>query len=250
MVDYSSRSSEIEIMDDLGIDGEVVPKTLRELEIINKLLGGNNVTIKGIKTLLTHYHQNGEEVSIADMGCGGGDMLKLIANWAKKNNIKVKLTGIDANPNIIDYARKNTRDYDNIEYKTDNVFNHQNEQPIYDVIVSTLFLHHFDEHESATLLANWNKNSRYGVLINDLHRHPLAYHSIKILTRIFSNSYMVKNDGPISVLRAFTKKDFNEILFKAGITDYSLNWNWAFRWKLMIRSNGKLKESKNNGFLT
>ena len=131
MVDYSSRSTEIEIMDDLKIEGEVVPKTLRELEIINKLLGGNSVTIKGIKSLLSNNNQNGEGVSIADMGCGGGDMLKLIANWAKKNGIKVKLTGIDANPNIIDYARKNTRGYDNIEYKTDNVFNNENEQQNY-----------------------------------------------------------------------------------------------------------------------
>ena len=90
MPDFSLRSTGIEIMDDLKIDGEVVPKTLKELEIINKVLGGNNVTINGIKQLIKGS-QNGSPIHITDMGCGGGDMLKLIAKWARKNGHEVQL---------------------------------------------------------------------------------------------------------------------------------------------------------------
>jgi len=238
MTDFSIRSSQIEIMDDLDIDGEVVPKTLKELMVINKLLGGNHVTISGIKNLLSNNHSKGREIRIADMGCGGGDILKLVAKWAKRSGIKVALTGIDANPNIVDYARENSRGYENIEYLTGNVFEKGHTQEKYDIILSTLFLHHFDDSESASLLSEWKNQSRLGVVINDLHRHPIAYHSIKILTRAFSKSYMVQNDGPLSVLRAFTKEDLRGILKKAGIAEFSLDWNWAFRWKLLIHSNG------------
>jgi 2-polyprenyl-3-methyl-5-hydroxy-6-metoxy-1,4-benzoquinol methylase len=238
MADFSIRSSQIEIMDDLDINGEVVPETLKELKTINKLLGGNQITINGIKNLLSNNHYTGREIRIADMGCGGGDILKLVAKWAKRSGLKVALTGVDANPNIVDYARENSRGYNNIEYLTENVFESNQTQEKYDIILSTLFLHHFDDSESASLLSAWKNQSRLGVVINDLHRHPLAYHSIKHLTRAFSKSYMVQNDGPLSVLRAFTKEELVRILKMAGINEYSLDWNWAFRWKLLIHSNG------------
>jgi len=221
-------------MDDLNINGEVVPQTLKELETINKLLGGNHVTISGIDSILKRIETIPDPLEIADMGCGGGDMLNLIANWANKKGISVKLTGIDANQNIIDYACENTRKFENIEIINGNVFETNDYPKEYDIIISTLFLHHFNEKESASLLSKWMDKSRLGIVINDLHRHPLAYHSIKILTQIFSKSYMVKNDAPMSVLRSFSKNDLEIILKSAGIENYILKWEWAFRWKLVV----------------
>ena len=234
MIDFSARSNEIEIMDDLDIQGDVIPKTLKELEIINKFLGGNHVTISGISKILDKTRPLTNTLKIADMGCGGGDMLKLISVWAVKNNIDIKLRGIDANQNIIDYARENTRGFHNIEFTTGNVFNLDEDPNEYDIIICTLFLHHFSQEESIHLLSNWYNKSRLGVVVNDLHRHPVAYHSIKFLTRVLSKSYMVKNDAPLSVLRAFSKKDLKLILEKSGIANYQLKWEWAFRWKLVI----------------
>jgi hypothetical protein len=67
-----------------------------------------------------------------------------------------------------------------------------------------------------------------------LHRHPVAYYSIKALTNLFSGSYLVKNDAPLSVLRAFRKKELQNLLLAAGIKNYSLRWKWAFRWQLIL----------------
>jgi hypothetical protein len=75
-----------------------------------------------------------------------------------------------------------------------------------------------------------------GIVVNDLHRHWLAYHAIKILTRLFSKSAMVKYDAPLSVLRGFTRGELADILKKAGIVQYTLKWKWAFRWQIIIRS--------------
>jgi hypothetical protein len=72
-------------------------------------------------------------------------------------------------------------------------------------------------------------NSRWGFFINDLHRHFLAYYSIQILTRLFSKSYLVKNDAPLSVARGFTKNEWQKLLKEVGMQEARISWRWAFR---------------------
>ncbi|MBO9571645.1 MAG: SAM-dependent methyltransferase, partial [Chitinophagaceae bacterium] len=88
-------------------------------------------------------------------------------------------------------------------------------------------------------MLSWlSKNTKKGFFINDLQRHPVAFHSIKWLTRMFSKSYLVRNDAPISVMRGFTRKEWEILLGKAGIKNYSVKWKWAFRFLIIVR-NGK-----------
>jgi hypothetical protein len=110
--------------------------------------------------------------------------------------------------------------------------NFANEKP--DIIFSSLFCHHFTENELIRMLDWMQKNSTIGYFINDLHRHPIAYHFIKIATGMFSKSYLVKNDAPLSVLRGFKKNEWKTILEKAGIKNYSIKWKWAFRYLIIV----------------
>jgi hypothetical protein len=80
-----------------------------------------------------------------------------------------------------------------------------------------------------------HRQAGIAVIINDLHRHWLAYHSIKLLTRFFSDSYLVKNDAPLSVWRAFQRNELKRLVEEAGIDRYSLRWMWAFRWQLLLK---------------
>ena len=77
---------------------------------------------------------------------------------------------------------------------------------------------------SAAIFHSLKNQAKRGLVINDIHRHPLAYYSIKWLTQLFSKSAMVKFDAPLSVLRAFKKEDLKRILHQAGITTYQLKW--------------------------
>ncbi len=104
----------------------------------------------------------------------------------------------------------------------------------YDIITATLFVHHFDNEQLATLFKSMKDHSRLGVVINDIHRHSLSYHSIKWLTQLFSKSAMVKFDAPLSVRRAFKRSELVYILKKAGINNYKIRWKWAFRYQLII----------------
>lgn len=220
-------------MDDLSSGGEEMDQTLRELETINKWLGGNHVTINGIEKLLQRKHLK-EELVIADLGCGGGDMLILVAEWAKKCRISVKLKGYDANPNIIEYARKNGLDYEEITFETKDIFSDTFKEESFDIVLCTLFTHHFKDDDLAKIFNQFQKQASLGVVINDLHRHPIAYFAIRLLTQFFSKSPMVKYDGPLSVRRAFRKADWHNILQQAGISNFYLRWKWAFRWQLIF----------------
>lgn len=233
MPDFSKRSEGIEIMDDLNCSGEVVDQTLRELEVINTWLGGNQVTINGIAKLFKHIRSS-KEITIIDVGCGGGDMLRLIDRWARKKNKKVKLIGIDANPNIIAFAKENLKDLPHIELKAIDIFSEEFQSLKCDIVIGTLFFHHFSQQQLGLFFTKLKKQVCVGVVINDIHRHTLAYHSIKMLTSLFSKSAMVKFDAPLSVLRAFTKSELKEILLNAGITPYTIQWKWAFRWQVVV----------------
>ncbi len=231
---FAKRSEEKELMDDLDCSGLELEQTLRELKTINRWLGGNHVTTDGLaKIMQRHPHRS---YRIADIGCGGGDMIGIMANWAKSQNIHVDFVGIDANRNIIALAKTRLKERADIRWKVQNVFDPDFSKEKVDLITCTLFTHHFTDQELITLIRAFRRKARVGIVINDLHRHWFAFHSIRLLTRVFSKSPMVQHDASLSVLRSFTKADLEGILRAAGIESFEIRWFWAFRWQILIFS--------------
>jgi ubiquinone/menaquinone biosynthesis C-methylase UbiE len=230
--DFSQRSSAIEIMDDLTSSGEIIDQTLPELDVINHLLGGNQVTLRGLHSLLKSKSAGG--LHVVDLGCGSGEMLKLVAQKLRATNPQSTFTGIDANANIMHYAQKHVADFPEISIVAEDILGDRFKELKFDIVLATLFFHHFSSTQLIDIFKGLKQQSKIGIVINDLHRHWLAYYSIKFLTKLFSRSAMVKSDGPISVLRGFKKHELIEILQKSGIENYTLKWKWAFRWQLII----------------
>ena len=234
MPDFSTRSYAREWMDDLQASGDVIVQTLKELETINRLLGGNKISRNGLQRLLKNRGKSQAPVVIADLGCGGGDIMKLLALWGRANGFPLQFIGIDANPHILDYARENTKEFPEISYQLVDIFSEAFAEQAFDIIHTSLFTHHFTDEELIRLYTQWGKQVRLGIINNDLHRHWFAYHSIDWLTRGLSRSPMVKNDARLSVLRSFSKEDWGRILEAAGLSNYEIRWKWAFRWELVI----------------
>lgn len=224
------RSTEIEIMDDLEISGPVIAQTLQELDVINRKLGGNAISLTAFRKLIKKHPIS----SLADLGCGGADILIAMARIAQKHQKRVHFTGIDANEHIVEYARHHTREWSNVSVKCENIFSSSFQQSYYDVIHCCLFLHHFTNEQLLELFTSFKRQAKVAIIVNDLHRHWMAYHSIKLITRFFSRSYMVRNDAAVSVARGFKKSELKQILKAAGISNYSIRWRWAFRWQLVI----------------
>ncbi len=218
-------------MDDLGSSGQIVEQSLRELDFINLWLGGNALTMDALSRCVGVDER---KLRIADLGCGSGDILRRVAAWARNRNLDVELEGYDANPFIAQYARQHSRDFPEITTFSEDILSEQFAERTFDVVLCTLFLHHFTNEELSQFLRELRNRTSAWIIINDLHRHWLAYYSIRALTQALSRSEMVKNDGPISVLRGFSKDDIRRIMKRANLDEFYLNWRWAFRWQWII----------------
>lgn len=227
---FSRRSSEQELLDAPDIPRELLFQNLKELNLINKTLGGHAITLSGIKKLIT---DKSKTYTIIDIGCGGGDAMKEIAKWGIKNGYDLKLTGVDMNADCIAFMKEECRGLPRIEGVVMDYRDYLKTNADVDIIHCSLFCHHLKEDQLTELFRYMNKYARVGFVINDLQRHWFAYYSIKFLTRLFNGSALVKNDAPVSVLRGFRKNELKDLLQKAGVPDVSVSWKWAFRYLVL-----------------
>ncbi|MGI4019877.1 MAG: methyltransferase domain-containing protein [Janthinobacterium lividum] len=228
MPDFSKRATEAEIMDDFSLSADEIDPLLSGLEMVNQYLGGYNVVFSALKEVSVQ-----QNFHISDWGCGSGDVLRAIHQNAKKKNLNLILTGIDATPAAVNFAnRKNTNP--NISFILADVLSEEVAVLKFDVIISTLFTHHFDDEQWILLIKQMLACSKHIVIIDDLHRHWLAYYGIKLITRIITKSRLARNDGPLSVLKGFKRKELETLLQKAGINNYKIRWMWAFRWQIIL----------------
>lgn len=229
-MNLSRRSYEKELLDGEAIPFADIQQNMKELDVINKWLGGHRITIDGFRQLAAGK----KEVSVCEIGCGGGDNLIAINNWCKKKDIKLTVTGIDIKKECVTFARTREKMFFSprwiISDYRDAVFE---EKP--DIIFSSLFCHHFSQEQLVFQLKWMKENSKTGFFINDLQRNVLAYYSIKFLTRLFSNSYLVKNDAPLSVSRGFTREELKQLCREANINNTTIAWKWAFRYLLICK---------------
>ncbi len=219
------RSCQKEIMDDFSITDTRINAALTELEIINKYLGGRSTSKKGFEIILKVIGQN-NKISILDVGSGGSDNFKF-----NSNGTTICLTSLDINKRVCRYVKENSSDVNII---CGNTFSLPFKESSFDIVHVSLFLHHFDEGEINKLMQSFMKITRYGIIVNDLHRSIFAYAGIKLLTFLFSKSEMVKNDGPLSVKRGFVKNELEEILSEVKSSSLTIQYRWAFRWLAVI----------------
>lgn len=235
MVDTTYRSNAPEIMDDFEMEGDILKDALDKIASINKLLGGNLVTLEGVKTLIKGINQH-QTISILDVGCGNGDMLRTLADYARKNGLNFILHGMDANAFTVQHARNLTESYSNIEYSCEDIFDKNIVLPTYDIILCTLTLHHFKDNEILNLLGFFKAQANLGIVINDLHRSKMAYYLFTALCYVFGLNDMSREDGLVSILRGFKRADLERYSKQLELRKVSIRWKWAFRYQWIISS--------------
>jgi 2-polyprenyl-3-methyl-5-hydroxy-6-metoxy-1,4-benzoquinol methylase len=221
-------------MDDFSMEGAVLQDALDKIARINQLLGGNKLTLQGVKALLSNVSKN-EIITIVDVGCGNGDMLRTLASFEKKHNLKFKLIGIDANKFTISHAEKLSVNYPNISYRCEDIFDKPFEDLKYHIVLCTLTLHHFKEDEILKLLTVFNTNSSKGIVINDLQRSAVAYRLFQVICFVFGLNKMSKDDGLTSILRGFKKEELINFSKQLNFKYYTIQWKWAFRYQWIIQ---------------
>jgi flavin-dependent dehydrogenase/SAM-dependent methyltransferase len=233
---FASRSYEAELLDAPDIPKELLFQNLRELDVVNRTLGGHAITLAGIRRLI---NDKTKTYVIADIGCGGGDALLAIARWAKKNDYQVKLIGVDINADAIAYMKEQCKAYPEISGVACSYESFFEIHQTVDIMHCSLFCHHLTNQQLIELFELINKHTAIGFIINDLQRHWFAYYSIKFLTRVLNGSSLVKNDAPLSVLRGFKRKELEYLLREGKAANASIKWKWAFRYLVVVNKDKK-----------
>ncbi|QDW26465.1 methyltransferase domain-containing protein [Pedobacter sp. KBS0701] len=234
-VDTTFRSTAPEIMDDFAMEGEILRDALDKIASINQLLGGNKVTLNGVKTLINNKPFD-QVIRITDIGCGNGDMLRTLADYAKNQGLHFILKGIDANKFTINHAQSLSANYPNITYACSDIFEDLNKDEPCDIMLCTLTLHHFKDEEIINLLNNFKRSATMGIVINDLQRSAVAYYLFKALCYVFRLNNMSREDGLVSILRGFKRADLIKYSKQLNLKLSSIKWKWAFRYQWIIKT--------------
>lgn len=230
-----NRASEIELMDDFLLNNKELLLSLDKIATINTLLGGNKITLNGIYKLIKNHNIKNKKITILDIGCGNGDMLRFLSKTLIKKNNTINFIGIDANQATITYAKKLSLDYCNITFYTLDVFSKEFETLEYDIALLTLTLHHFDNHQIANLISKLYHKVTVGIVVNDIHRSIMAYYLFYLVCLVFNLNNMSKKDGLLSIKKGFKKNELKNICKENNLKFYSVKWRWAFRYELIIQ---------------
>ncbi len=247
---FLKRSYKSEMMDDFSIQDERIDAALSELKITNKFLGGVSTTAEGLNLLLkaipgTVARNPADEITILDIGAGASDNLFSLRNKFPS----VKITSFDLNKRAcrflttkpVGLGRPPRSDGWSILKRNSaanvicaDALKIPVKEKQFDIVHSSLFLHHFKEDEIKKMITDFLKISKTGIIINDLRRSVLALCGIKIISLLFSKSELFINDAPLSVKRGFVKSELTKVLDDAGIKNFKIRKKWAFRWLLVI----------------
>lgn len=228
-VDFCRRSDERELMDADDAPEEELRATFRELAVINQRLGGHAATLGALNALTP---PGTRRLRILDVGCGDGEAASVILSWAEARGITAEVHGIDLSGAAVRLASERRRP--GLTFSHDDLFA-LGAADSYDLVHAGLMLHHCPGDLAGRALKSMHERARLGVAVNDLHRHPLAYHGIKRLTAVLSGNRLIRHDAPLSVLRGFTRSELEGLCRRALLPEPDLRWRWAFRWQMAVR---------------
>jgi len=162
-----------------------------------------------------------EPLRILDVGCGYGDVLRRVMNWAESRKINAELIGLDMNPDAVAIAGELTPPASWIRWVAGNVFEFEPQDQIH-FVISSQFTHHLSEPEIVRFLRWMEHHATLGWFINDLSRAAIPYHFIRIFTRFVGLHRFVQSDAPTSIARSFVAQDWRRICATANLEEHDV----------------------------
>lgn len=201
---------------------------LRQLERVGKWLGGDRATLRAFQELPKAPR------SILDVGCGGGFLTRKLA----ERYPEAEVVGIDIDPLAIDYANQHSGPHPkNLRFEHRTAKELADPLNCYDVVTTTLVCHHMDDKTLTSFLKKATGVAREALILNDLHRHWLAWGSFALIAPLLFHNRLITHDGLLSIRRAFKKEDWINLLETSGIAPErtSLDWFFPFRWIVKVQ---------------
>ena len=231
----ADRNLQPELMDDPNLPADQHDHALRGLTTIHRFSGLVNRFWKKIQPILKEAKDRSDRISIADVGCGDGYLLRQLSRKATAAGFDVDWIGYDFSKVAVSLASKKAADAGaNIRFKQVDILADTLPEKV-DVVVNSLFLHHFTAGEVETILKRFCDATTQAVIVEDLRRTVLGYCLAWSCGRLLTRSRIVHYDGVVSVEGAFTTDEMRTLLNSAGITNVEIEQRWPQRFVLTYR---------------
>lgn len=222
------RSEEVELLDDSAHDRGELAANLRDIRRVNKLLGGTSTILRHLPRLLAPIPPE-RPVTLLDLATGSGDIPLAVARWTSKRNLPLTIVASDYSDDILTVARDQIAGHPEITLARYDARAVPLPDKHFDIVLCSLSLHHFSPDDAVCVLREMDRLARTGFILNDLRRGRLGYAAAWIASRLTTRNRLTRNDAPLSILRAYTPAELDDLLHRAGIEDAKISTHLWFR---------------------
>lgn len=207
---------EPEWMDLPDRDPAVLAGCLKDLARLNRLFGGIRLTVEALEDLSGNLLP-GSELEILDIATGGGDFPRAMADWAKRRGLRARVLATDLDPEMLELAARGGDAGGTVEFAAADARRLPFADESFDVVTCSLTLHHFDPEEAVVVLKEMCRVARVGVIVNDLVRSRCGIWAAWLASRAVSRNPFIRHDAPLSVSRAYTKREMAALAARTGM---------------------------------
>jgi len=214
---FDKRSNQPERIDTGDYTPDEYATFLREISFINRYLGDGRALKKTLLNEIEGLHLH--SFSVLDVGCGSGELLRMIAEFAHKTDRSASLTGIDLNPISSATTQSESKNFSEISSVRGDALQLPFADASFDYAISSLFFHHLIDEQIIVALKEMSRVSRRGIFVIDLHRDVAAYLAYQLFCFAFRISPLVRQDGSLSITKGFRRDELNGFCVAAGIDE-------------------------------
>ncbi len=203
-----------ELLDQKIGSGREVEKSLRDIARINRYLGGAKVIENALWPLL----EGRKSATILDIGTGSADIPRYLIERAAKRGVKLTIFAADLLERHLQVAKRDSREFSTLFPLGADAFSLPIRDGGVDIVLASLFLHHFRGPQIETLFREFARVSKLGFIANDTIRDAVPLAFFRATAPIFAKSYLTRYDGAASIKRAYTPDEMREIALKSGVS--------------------------------
>jgi ubiquinone/menaquinone biosynthesis C-methylase UbiE len=224
---FEKRSAQLEFIDTGDYTPAEYDDFLIDIRRINRLLGDSRALRNSL--LRDVQKRSLREFSLLDVGAGSGELLRVCAEFANREGIHTKLFGLELNARSACAMREESIALRNIYPVRGDAFQLPFADQSFDFVISSLFLHHFNDETAPKILREMKRVARLKVYVIDLERHPISYFLYTKFVNLFLRSPLTKHDGALSILRGFRPNELHELARNAGFANAKVTRHFPYR---------------------
>ena len=224
---FKQRSHRLEHIDTGNYTADEYEDCIGELQLVNRWIGDAQ-SLKA--TLLREVEgQRLKSFSLLDIGAGSGELLRVVAMWARQTHRQLRAVGLDMNERMVESIVEESERFDEISSVRGDALRLPFADAEFDYVICSLFTHHLLDDQVVQVLNEMSRVAKRRIFVIDLHRHPVAYFLYTTVGKLILHNRLVRHDGALSILRGFKSYELLELAQRAGLQDVWVERHFPYR---------------------